>query len=212
MAQNIVVDRAEAIARHFAAKKPRKRRVKRVLSDWFVVRVKSGQERRARRYLEKAGRRVFIPWLCDEGSVLEKPLFPGYIFVHGLEWYHVKSTPGCLTPLMCGEGPSYVPIREMKLLQGAGDKEGVITIPKERFEEGQPIRSKRGAFNELWGVYKGLTAAGRVRALYKIFGREFVLDFPASGVTAFPHDSDAETEVIAAMQAPPVRSPSKKRK
>lgn len=213
MVENNRVGRSMTIDAHLALKRPRKKRPKVVLSDWYVVRVKTNQERRAKRYLERAGHRVFMPWLCDEDSVIEKPLFPGYIFVLGPAWYHIKSTPGCLAPLMMGESPGCVPLREMDALRGIVDKEGVIVLKRERFVKGQAVRARKGPFQELWGVYIGETAGKRVQALYRVFGREYQLEFSRSDVTAFGPDVDAQQEALAAARlADPVRSPLRQRR
>lgn len=173
------------------APKQRKRRMKplhkirrRVLSEWIAVRVKDRQERHARREIEKRGGVVWIPWLYMEGDLKEEPLFPGYIFVQGPQWAYLLATPGVLDIVRMGEGAAYMPLKEWRILRGLCDKEGMITLSRKKLSPGDDVRTNKGAFQELWGVYTGHgSRTSRVRILYKVFSKEYELEFDRKDVT-----------------------------
>lgn len=158
---------------------PRKGR--RVLSDWMVVKVKPKRERYARRMIEQRGGRVFIPFIIEDGHKYEKPLFPGYIFVQGPHWYYLLQTPGVRGPIMMGVKPALMPLREMRRLQRACDKEGLVIVKEERLTPGARVRIKNGAWQGHWGVY--ITGEQRVRVLLSFLGGQHEFEFARSDVT-----------------------------
>lgn len=164
-----------------------RRKPKQLLSAWIAVRVKSNQERFARKHIERQGQKVFIPWILWEGDKREQPLFPGHIFVLGPQWYYLQTTPGVLAPIMMGDAPALMPMREMKALLKRCDREGVITIPKEPdevFAPGQRIRGKKGPWQGQLGVYIRASNASRVRVLFNLLGGKYELELDHSEITA----------------------------
>lgn len=156
----------------------------RVLSTWIVVRVKQGRERYAARNVRRQGHRAFAPYVGEEDTIRQEALFPGYIFVEGPDWYYLQSTYGCLYPLMMGDDPAYMPIKEMRKLLKAADEEGVITIGKEKFTPGQHVKVKLGAWQGFEGVYIRGTPQQRVRVLFKLLGGEHELEFNRTDITS----------------------------
>lgn len=161
----------------------RRRKIGPVLSNWMAVRVQNNRERFARRKIEDAGGNVFVPWIMDEGALYETPLFPGYIFVEGPEWYYLKTTQGVLHPIMMGDSPAFMPIREIKALMKACGREGIISLKAEKFSPGDTVRVKKGAWQGHWGVYIQASKADRVRVLFQILGGRHEIEFHRTNVT-----------------------------
>lgn len=185
-------------------------RPKIVLSPWFVVRVKSGRERWARRMIERAGGDVFLPWVLEEGSTKEKPLFPGFAFVKGPAWYYLLSTPGVLAPLMVGEEPAFVSIRDFEALRDIAGPAELIDVARERILVGDRVRVIKGPLQMLWGVVQGHSRGDgldRVSVLFKILGREFEVPVNRKDVTVQPHGGKAPDSLVAKMQQGRVRTP-----
>jgi transcription antitermination factor NusG len=165
-------------------RRTRRRKQKPVLSEWIVVKVKSRRERYAARNVTRQGHECFVPYIRHEGRSREEPLFPGFIFVRGPQWYYLKSTYGVLSPIMQGAEPARMPIAQMKELLKMTDKEGVITIEREKFVPGQEVTFKTGAWQGHWGVYIRAVSKDRVRVLLSLLGGKHELEFAHSEITA----------------------------
>lgn len=189
-------------------------RPKHVLSPWIVVRVRSGRERWARRMIIQRGGDVFLPWYLEEGSTKEKPLFPGFVFVKGPAWYYLLSTPGVLAPLMIGEEPAFVSIKDFEFMRALAGPDEVIDIARERVSIGDRVRVKKGPFKDLWGVLLRDSRGGgldRVSILFKILGRDFEVPVNRNDVTAQPQGREPDA-LVAEMQRPRVRTPLSNRR
>lgn len=174
----------------------RRAKPKPVLSLWIAVRVKAGRERYAAYNVRRQGFKCFMPFIYEEGRPREQPLFPGYIFVEGPQWYYLQSTYGCLYPIMMGNEPAYMPRKEMKKLMAMADKEGVITIPKEKFVKDQKVVLKKGAWKGHAGVYIRASAKDRVRVLLQLLGGKHELEFNHSDITAAEPEADGLTRDV----------------
>jgi transcription antitermination factor NusG len=152
---------------------PRSHKPRRVLSDWFAVRVKAGRERYAVRNVIMQGHRAIVPFVEEEYVNREKPLFKGYIFVQGPAWYYLLSTYGCLHPIMMGEEPSCMPLQEMKgILSLVTDKRdgGIIPLKAPKYKKGQVVTIERGSLKNFEAVYIRGTKADRVKLQVAMFG------------------------------------------
>lgn len=165
-------------------KRPARRKSRELLSWWFAVRVKHGRERYARRNVERQGHKVWVPWVHEEGRPREQPLFPGYIFVLGPAWYYLQATYGVLYPIMMGDVPARMPKREMSAFMKAADREGVITIKREKFVKGQAVRVKQGSWHGVVGSYIKASGTERVRVLFELLGGIHELEFDRTAITS----------------------------
>lgn len=160
---------------------PRKRRPKgwSPLSDWVVVRTKTRQENWAAQNCRQQDMETFLPRHMEPGSGVPKALFPGYLFVRpGDRWQKLRSTYGVLDVLTRGDRPEYVPKAVMRALRNNADKDGIVTLPKQRKPElGESVEIQIGAWKGFAGLYDGLDPEGRIRVLLSMFGRDVVLTF-----------------------------------
>ena len=142
--------------------------------DWCVVRTKPRRERWAKFNVERQGNRCLLPLFqpCDEKH--PRPLFPSYLFVQLNQghWWFLKSTFGCLTPIMRSESPAPVPERVMQDLLTACNDDGLMAITKYEYSPGDLIRIKGGSFINQIGTISALASHDRVKVLLQLLGAE----------------------------------------
>lgn len=167
-------------------KRRRKRLSKPVLSEWFVVKTKTNQERHAAIAIRRKGYSAFAPYIAGEvhGHYRESPLFPGHIFVRGQQWYFLKATSGVLYPIMMGEQPGYMPVKDMSiLLRVSADDDLIATEKHEKFVQGDKLRIRTGPWKDHWGSFLGAKGKDRVRLLMTVLGAQHELEFQRRIVT-----------------------------
>jgi transcription antitermination factor NusG len=115
----------------------------------------------------------------EPGSGVPRALFPGYLFVRPLDrWRKLRSTYGVIDIVSRGDQPEYVPKAVMTALRRNADKQGIVTLPKQRKPEmGEAVEIKIGAWQGFKGLYDGLDDQGRIQVLLSMFGRNVVLKF-----------------------------------
>ncbi len=160
---------------------PRKRRPPgwSPLSDWVLVRTKTGSENWAALNCKQQAIETWNPRVMVPGRGTPQPLFPGYLFVlPGDKWRKLSNTYGVLDIVMMGGAPAHVPKAVIKSLRKMADKDGIVTLPRQRKpEKGEPVEIKFGAWQGFEGLYDGLSPQGRIRVLLKFMGKEVVLFF-----------------------------------
>ena len=149
------------------------------LSDWVLVRTKTRQENWAAQNCAQQDMKTFLPRYMEPGSGVPKALFPGYLFVlPGDRWQVLRSTHGIIDVITRGDAPEYVPKAVMRALRSNVDKDGLVTLPRQRKPEvGEPVEIQIGAWKGFEGLYDGLNSEGRIRVLLKFLGRQVVLEF-----------------------------------
>lgn len=189
---------------------------KHVLSDWIVCRVRDRHERSASMWIRKTNKEAetFIPWVELPGSRgKQEALFPGFVFVRNPSWLTLKFTPGVLSVLATDAGPSFVPLRDMRTLLRACDRDGVLKTESETYAVGDNLRAQSGTFKNVWGVYIGDgSKRGRVRILYQILSRDIEVEHDRRDVTIAPLLGHDKQEPIASTDWRGVRSAPKAKK
>lgn len=149
------------------------------LSDWVVVRTKSRQENLVAMNCREQDIETWCPRIMTPLSGKPAALFPGYMFARPDGKYRkLSNTRGVLGLIMRGDGPEFVPKAAMKALRANADKDGIVTLPRQRKpEKGERVEIKIGAWKGFEGLYDGLDPEGRNRVLLNMFGKEVVLTF-----------------------------------
>jgi transcription antitermination factor NusG len=149
------------------------------MSDWVLVRTKTGRENWARLNCEKQAMETWYPRCAMPGKGKLQPVFPGYIFVKpGDKWRSLRSTYGVLEIVMQGDAPQFVPRAVMQALKKQEDADGVWRLPTHKDpEQGDLVEIKIGAWKNHLGVYDGLSPSGRSRVLLEFLSQEIVLEF-----------------------------------
>lgn len=155
--------------------------------QWYVIRSKPGDERRAGTNLSNQRIETFLPlfqsYQYHHGTALRKirPLFPNYLFAKfDLEnhYYKVKWTRGVGKILGFGEGP--VPVSE-KVIQTIKERMGEDNLVKleEDWKEGDLVRVTSGPLKDLVGIFeRKLSDQGRIRILLNLIGVDVPVQMP----------------------------------
>lgn len=142
------------------------------IQTWILVKTKPRQEHWAKRNVENQGCEAFLPLYRDFNKekirkpTELKPLFPSYLPVKIQGQFHfLKSTFGVSHIVMTAGEPAIIRpeiILDLKMRQA---KDGTIEVPQHRFDLGQEVRFKRGAFADAIGRFSGMCGKDRVRVL-----------------------------------------------
>ncbi len=165
-------------------------------SDWYILRVHSGQEEQIRDSLEKRVKtfglgdtveRVLVPTervseiKGGKKRISRKKLYPGYLMVK-MEiteeaWFLVKETPGIGD--FVGPHDKPAPMNPEEVERIVAQTEATEEAPKIKigFEEGDPVKIKEGPFENFDGVVEEITPdKGMVKVVVTIFGRPTPVD------------------------------------
>lgn len=160
---------------------PRKRRPAgwSPLSDWVVVRTKTRSENYAAGECRNQDMETWLPRYYEPGKGVPTALFPGYLFVRpGDKWRSLRNTYGVIDIVMMGDKPDYMPSIVLKALRRNADKDGIVTLPKQRPPiKGERVQIKIGAWQGFEGLYDGLDPEGRIAVLFSMFGKTITLKF-----------------------------------
>jgi transcriptional antiterminator RfaH len=159
--------------------------------EWYLVRTKAGEERRANEHLTRFAAETFFPLMKVRvrrwGKLVEVivPLFACYLFaVFDLEreYNRVRHTSGVQYVVHYGVQPAVVPewiVRELK----ARCAKGPIEIPKRELLAGEPVRVVGGPFREFEGIFeRNLSGLERVAIFLSAMGVGARVVMPASMV------------------------------
>lgn len=129
-------------------------------AGWYVLHVRSNQERRARDYLDSRGIETFLPLFReasrrrDRQAVVEKPLFKGYLFLRSSlarsERIEILHAPGAVRVVGFGGSPAIVDcdlVESVRTLAGAGRD----PMPFPYLERGMHVRVAGGPLAGLAG-------------------------------------------------------------
>lgn len=142
--------------------------------NWCVVRTQPRRERWAKLNVERQGNQTLLPVFQPDPESPPKILFPSYLFVKMIEghWWFLKSTFGCLAPIMLYDEPAKVPEHVMEQLLASCDDTGFMTFNQFSYAIGQRVRIRAGSFINQIGIYDGSTSQDRVRVLLDMLGSQ----------------------------------------
>jgi len=151
--------------------------------NWYAVQTQPHAEMKALAHLERQGFKVYLPRFVrtrrHAGRVekVQKPLFPGYLFVAFdiamQRWRSVNSTIGVRKLLGNGDMPAIVDDKIIEALVAQQDEQGLIRLSTiSRFATGDAIRVVDGVFFRALGIYEGMTDRQRVAILLDLLGRK----------------------------------------
>ena len=150
-------------------------------SDWFAVQLKRGGLRHARENLRRQGFGVFSPKRRetsrrrDKLQTLERPLFPGYLFVQfdpkQPGWTAVQNTRGVSRILMMDpRAPQPLPEPVMEELIARCDRHEVL-IGERGLRKGDTVRVVDGPFANTIARIADMSDDERVRLLLELVGQ-----------------------------------------
>jgi len=160
-------------------------------TQWYLVRTKAGEERRANAHLILFAAESFLPLMKARVRRYSKlvevivPLFACYLFAMfdlEREYNHVRHTSGVQYVVQYGDRPAVVPERIVQELKArcAG---GPIELPRQKFIAGETVRVVGGPFRDFEGIFeRDLSGSERVAILLAMLGGDTRVVLPASMV------------------------------
>jgi transcription antitermination factor NusG len=158
------------------------------LPQWFVLFVRTNQEKITASRLDHLQIEHFLPCFCslrqwkDRRVTLEVPLFPGYVFVHlpHAERMRVLTLPNVLYFVGSGSAPAVLSEEEIAWI-GRGLQSGNAT-PHECLSEGQRVVVTAGALAGLKGFLVRKVNNTRVVVSLDSIGRAFAVEVDLQSV------------------------------
>jgi len=160
-------------------------------TQWYLLRTKAGEERRARDQVDRIADDVLLPFIKVRvrryGRMVESvgPLFPCYLFaMFDLEhkYRQVLYTRGVRELPRCGVQAAVVPqgvISELK----QRCKDGPLELPKRMLVPCERVRVIDGPFREFEGIFERyLPGSERVAILFSMMGAGARAVLPSSMV------------------------------
>lgn len=157
-------------------------------SKWYVLFVRSNQEKRVALGLRERGVEHLLPCYSslrqwkDRKVRLEMPLFPGYIFVHIplAERLRTLTVPHVLTLVGKKGEPAVVSAQEIAWIR-TGVAQGSIA-PHDHLEAGQRVMITDGVLQGMQGILLRKCNAMRVVVSLESIARAFVVEVEAANV------------------------------
>ena len=158
------------------------------LPQWFVLFVRTNQEKTTASRLDHLQIEHFLPcfrslrqWK-DRRVTLERPLFPGYVFVHlpHTERMRVLTLPSVLYLLGASNSPSVLTDEEIEWMR-RGLQSG-NAVPHEYLKEGQRVVITSGALAGLKGILLRRVNNARVVVTLDSIGRGFAVEVDLESV------------------------------
>jgi transcription antitermination factor NusG len=158
------------------------------LPHWFVLFVRTNQEKTTATHLAGLEVEHFLPCVPslsqwkDRRVVLERPLFPGYVFVRFREQERLRilNLPGVLYQLTAGSAPATVSEEEILWV-----RRGLLSgtaAPHEHLLEGQQVIITTGALAGLKGILLRRMNNTRVVVSLDSIGRSFSVEVDINSV------------------------------
>jgi transcriptional antiterminator NusG len=160
-------------------------------TQWFVLRVASGQEDRVRRGLEARVKakgieervpRILVPTETvteikgGRKRTIKRKIYPGYVIVE-MEmdeptWFLIRETPGVGDFIGAHGKPEPMAQEEIDKLLGQVEKETEKPKIKIGYQKGDAVKIKEGPFENYDGVVDEVdTKKGTVRVIITVFNR-----------------------------------------
>ena len=163
------------------------------MKKWYVVHTYSGYEKKVKAALENRIEtlgmadkifKVEIPTEQvvnkDDGKLVEKNLFPGYILVQmefdESSWYVVRNTDGVTG--FVGSRHKPTPLTRAEYYRMVGHTKKTESVVVTSFEVGETVRIKQGPFADYNARIQEVNAdKGTLRCTVTLFGRETPVEF-----------------------------------
>lgn len=160
-------------------------------AEWYAVYTKSRHEKAVHRSLQGKGIDSFLP-LCqvlsrwkDRRVWVEKPLFPGYLFVDLLreDLGLVRTTRGVVQVVDNGDGPSRVPEEQVEAVRRLVEKR-VPMDPWPYLQRGKRVRVMCGPLIGMEGFIVERKKKCRLVVSVDLLGRSVATEIEAQSVEA----------------------------
>ena len=144
-----------------------------MIAAWYLVRVRTRMELRARNSLLEKGFVVYLPMIAkDRRNKAEglEPLFPGYLPVQLTlgedDTSLIKSARGCVDLVRFGDHLAKFPSGCVENLIAGADLRDVAR----NYKAGDAVRVRSGAFHDLRGTMAKIASGDRADVLLELLG------------------------------------------
>jgi transcriptional antiterminator RfaH len=149
--------------------------------QWYVVQTHPHAEAKAAWHLQRQAFETYLPRYLKKrrharrAETVAAPLFPRYLFVGVTtqRWQAIQSTIGVTRLVRDGDRPAAVPAAVFEALKRREDEKGFIQLDQRpRFLPGDKVCVLEGPFQDLFGLYEGMSGNDRVTILLDLLGRK----------------------------------------
>jgi len=156
------------------------------MNEWYLIKTKPRQEKKAKQNLENQDYRVFFPMVKINNKLVV--LFPGYLFVQLNEktqnWSPINSTKGVSHFVKFGLNFAKVPNSVIEFIKTNQHN----TIDKlnnlNKFKPGDKVQISDGAFKNYMAIFKCYKSDERIILLMNLLGHEQSLSIKKETVIA----------------------------
>jgi transcriptional antiterminator RfaH len=161
------------------------------MSYWCCAQIESTRERLALHCLsavhhyEIYSPRIAASAKAQRQGVVDRPLFPGYVFVWIVaQWWQARWSPGVIRLVLADAMPARVPDAIIDGLRKR-ERDGLIHLPRARtMQRGDPVRIVGGAFTGHLALYAGMKPRERVEVLLAMLGAHQRVVLPKRDIVA----------------------------
>jgi transcriptional antiterminator RfaH len=153
-----------------------------IAKRWYVAQTQVYAEAKATQHLGRQGFAVYLPRYLKQRRHARRvervaaPLFPRYLFVEidiaTQRWYAIQSTIGISSLVTNGGVPVPVPNGVIDALRNREISGFVQLDRRPRFNPGDKIRVRDGAFSDCLGLFESVSGEQRAAILLDLLGRK----------------------------------------
>jgi len=163
------------------------------LLNWFVVRTHPNGELKAFNNILRQGFDAYLPRYLKkrrharQTNIVQKPLFPGYLFVtmdpDTARWRTLNSAFG-VSELICHSGrPAPVSDEVINDIRHHEDESGYVVLGEHAgLKPGDKVQITEGAMADQLGIFDAPSDQHRVYLLLELLGREVRVKMPLSAL------------------------------
>ena len=156
------------------------------MKNWYLIKTKPRQEKKAKQNLENQGYRAFCPMVKINNQVVV--LFPGYLFVQlnkkTQNWSPINSTKGVSYFVKFGLNFAKVPNSVIEFIKTNQHITAGKLYNLNKFKPGDKVQISDGAFNNYMAIFKCYKSDERVILLMNLLGHEQSLSIKKESVIA----------------------------
>ncbi len=164
--------------------------------EWFAACTYPRHEKKARTYLDMRGIETFLPvyrerhlWKNGVRSMVELPLFPGYIFVHisSSDRKKVLETPSIASLVGAGGNPTPLDVEEVERLRSDAIQRNARPHPY--LTTGDRVRIKSGPLVNMEGILVSFKNQWRVVLSIELLRQSVSVEIDLSEAERIPYSS-----------------------
>ena len=156
------------------------------MKNWYLIKTKPRQEKKAKQNLENQGYATFCPITKINNKLVI--LFPGYLFTQlndkTQNWSPINSTKGVSHFVKFGFNFAKVPTNVIKFIKTNQHITTEKLINLNKFKPGDKVQISDGAFKNYMAIFKSYKSNERIILLMNLLGNEQLLSFKKEFVTA----------------------------